>query len=118
MVLRLVVARPPRQPTQVDLHWYLWPTASRGWDEGARQVRVTALATAGEEQALADARDFARLLFAQARGPREPLAGPLPEDSVASPMPPDALPVWEPVPAPVRPAPGPPEERLDLPLFR
>jgi hypothetical protein len=67
VVLRHVIGKDPRGPTQVDLHFFLWPTTARGWDDGVTQVRITALATVTEEIALADARAFATLLFAQAR---------------------------------------------------
>jgi len=67
VVLRVVVGYDPEGPPQVDLHGYLWPNDRRDWGDGATQIRVTAFATAGEEQALADAREFARLLFKSAR---------------------------------------------------
>ena len=93
VVLRYVVGYDPEGPAQVDLHWYLWPNDRRDWGDGATQVRVTALATVSEEQALADAREFAQLLFAAARrldapaeAPEEPAVAPSPDQS-AEPLP-------------------------------
>jgi hypothetical protein len=84
VVLRYVVGIDPQGPRQVDLHWYLWPDARRVWEDGATQVRVTALATDGDAAALAAARDFARLLFAEARRPE---AAPPPAGEAAPPAP-------------------------------
>jgi hypothetical protein len=67
VVLRYVIGKDPRGPTQLDLHFFLWPTSARGWEDGVTQVRITALVTVTEEIALADARAFTTLLFAQAR---------------------------------------------------
>ncbi len=71
LVMRLVIGRDPDGPAQVDLHAYLWPNDRRNWADGATQLRVTALATQGEDQALEAAREFVRLLFAQARRPSQ-----------------------------------------------
>jgi hypothetical protein len=67
VILRVIVGRDPEGPAQVDLHWYLWPNDRRDWGDGATQIRVTALAVNGEQQALADARAFARNFFAESR---------------------------------------------------
>ncbi|HEY7060697.1 MAG TPA: exosortase-associated EpsI family protein [Chloroflexota bacterium] len=78
VVLRYVIGRDPHGPTQVDLHFFLWPTAGRGWDDGVTQVRVTAMATVTEEIALADAKAFAAQLFTQARHPEDLALTPTP----------------------------------------
>jgi hypothetical protein len=91
VVLRVVVGRDPIGPPQVDLHWYLWPNDARNWADGATQVRVTALAADGEAQGLADAREFARLFFADARR----LDGtPSPTESAPLPPSPPEVPVF------------------------
>lgn len=84
VVMRVVVGRDPEGPAQVDLHAYLWPNDGRDWADGATQIRVTALATAGEDKALDAARDFARRLFAHARRPGESTALPAPATAGAS----------------------------------
>ena len=122
VVMRYVVGKDPRGPTQVDLHFFLWPTQARGWDDGVTQVRITALVTVTEEIALADARAFATLLFAQARRlddvaltptPRPtPTATAEPRDFV-TPAPVDAD---KDAPAPGLPAPLRVQPPADLPL--
>jgi hypothetical protein len=96
VVLRVVIGRDPAGPPQVDLHWYLWPNDRRNWGDGATQIRVTALATEGEAQGLADAREFARLFFADARrmdgttlpGAPAPVPTPAPAPAESAPLPP------------------------------
>jgi hypothetical protein len=72
VVLRYVVGIDPNGPRQNDLHFYLWPTAERGWAEGATQVRVTGIANESDELAVAAARDFSKLLFKEVRRPATP----------------------------------------------
>jgi hypothetical protein len=134
VVLRYVIGRDPHGPTQVDLHFFLWPTAARGWADGVTQVRVTALATVTEEIALADARSFATLLFEQARHVDEVALTPTPRPtSTATPTaeprdfagpalddeeaPPPGLPVDVPTPLPSLPRaiPAPPGSPLEVP---
>ena len=124
VVLRHVVGLDPAGPKQMDLHFYLWPNARRAWEDGATQVRVTGIDVQGEEAALAGARDFARLLFKEARRPDpattsvpletappvplpgEPSPAPLPAEPPAAP---EAAPAEAPAPAPeseVQPAPA------------
>jgi hypothetical protein len=94
VVLREVAGIDPNGPRQIDLSFYLWPNDQRTWDLGATQVRVTGVAYDGDEKALAWARDFASLLFADVRRPDAPA-------SVAPAAPPaEAPPAPEMVPAP------------------
>ncbi|HZS01527.1 MAG TPA: exosortase-associated EpsI family protein [Chloroflexota bacterium] len=103
VVLRNVVGVDPDGPRQIDLSFYLWPDDSRDWGKGATQVRVTGVAYDGDDKALAWARDFASLLFADVQLP----AAPITETTVAPGAPPDEV---RPAPAdqPVIPLPGEP----------
>ena len=109
VVLREVVGVDPTGPRQVDLSFYLWPDDSRDWGKGATQVRVTGVAYDGDEKALAWARDFASLLFADAQRP----AAPITETTVLPGAPPEEVrpaPVDQPViPPPAEPPAAPSE---------
>ncbi|HLH24918.1 MAG TPA: exosortase-associated EpsI family protein [Chloroflexota bacterium] len=115
VVLRYVIGRDPHGPTQVDLHFFLWPTAGRRWDDGVTQVRITALATVTDEIALDDARAFAALLFAQARHLDDVALTPTPRPTptpTATVIPEDRT---DPAGAEPEEAPGPPSLPPDLP---
>ena len=70
VVMRAVVGKDPSNPWQADLHGFLWPTTSRGWEHGATMIRVT---TYVRGDAIADAfavgKRFARHLFAEVAPP-------------------------------------------------
>jgi hypothetical protein len=125
VVLRNVVGVDPAGPRQIDLSFYLWPDDRRDWGTGATQVRVTGVAYDGDEKALGWARDFARLLFADAQRPAAPITEttvlpgappeevrPAPEDQPLIPLPaePPAAPGEEVSPAPSEEAPAAPSE--------
>ncbi len=118
VVMRVVVGRDPDGPAQIDLHAYLWPNDSRDWADGATQIRVTALATQGEDQALEAARSFARLLFAHARRPGESTALPSPTTPAAGAAPMDAPTPAAPDAAPVAPDAPPTDAAPTIPAFR
>ena len=70
VVFRAVVGKDPRGPWQADLHGFLWPTTSRGWEHGTTMIRVTVFVR-GEDvaDAFAVGKRFARHLFAEVAAP-------------------------------------------------
>lgn len=66
VVMRAVVGKDPHGPWQADMHGFLWPTTSRGWEHGATMIRVTVLMRGDAiEDAYAVGRRFARHFFAE-----------------------------------------------------
>jgi hypothetical protein len=118
VVLREVVGVDPAGPRQLDLSFYLWPDDSRDWGKGATQVRITGVAYDGDEKAIAWARDFASLLFADAQRPATlgPV-GPTGTDVLPAPATAPAAPDAAPAAPDVAPADAPDVAPADAPVI-
>jgi len=70
IVLRAVVGKDPRNPWQADLHGYLWPTTSRGWEYGTTMLRITVFVRGNAiDDAYRVGKRFAQQLFAEVAPP-------------------------------------------------